>query len=118
MANAEWDEVSPYLDAVFEMSEADRTEWLSALRARDPRLAARLEPLLDAHRRLEAIVPLTRLLAAAPHTRLGAIARRNPPAVLPETVTAPAPVTVMVAGPASAERSRTPPMKEFEDTPP
>jgi serine/threonine protein kinase len=54
MANAEWDEVSPYLDAVFEMSEADRTEWLSALRARDPQLAARLEPLIDAHRRLEA----------------------------------------------------------------
>ena len=41
--------------------------------------------IVDAHRRLEAMVPLTRLLAAAPHTRLGAIARRNPPAVLPET---------------------------------
>jgi serine/threonine protein kinase len=54
MANAEWDEVSPYLDEVFEMSEPDRTEWLSALRARDPQLAARLEPFLDAHCRLEA----------------------------------------------------------------
>jgi serine/threonine protein kinase/tetratricopeptide (TPR) repeat protein len=44
-----WLEVSPYLDEVLEIPEGERAAWLSALRARDPLLAARVDALLQAH---------------------------------------------------------------------
>jgi len=47
-----WQAISPYLDRVLEMPEADRPAWLAMLRQDDPDLAARLETLLDEHRML------------------------------------------------------------------
>ena len=41
-----WRIVSPYLDEALEMATTERAEWLAAVCARDPALAADLQSLL------------------------------------------------------------------------
>ena len=48
----QWHALSPHLDEALEMSEKERSIWLSSLRAQDPALADQLEMLLHEHRAL------------------------------------------------------------------
>ena len=44
-----WNALSPYLDKALTLSEAERGEWLAALRAQNPDLAGQLQELLGEH---------------------------------------------------------------------
>src|SRR5688500_17253422 len=44
-----WREISPHLDQLLDIPPAERSAWLATLRHRDPRLADRLESLLQEH---------------------------------------------------------------------
>jgi len=48
----QWRKLSPYLDDALSMSEEQRENWFSSLRAQDPDLVKSLELLLDEHRAL------------------------------------------------------------------
>ena len=48
-----WQALSPHLDAAFEVTGVERENWLAALEARDPRLAADLRQLLAEHQALD-----------------------------------------------------------------
>jgi serine/threonine-protein kinase len=50
---ARWAVLSPYLDEALDVPEAQRTEWLDALRARDAMLAREVEALLAEYRQIE-----------------------------------------------------------------
>ena len=47
-----WQELEPYLDRALDMPDEERAPWLRSLGESNPELAARLEELLDDHRRL------------------------------------------------------------------
>jgi len=45
----QWQALSPYLDEALEMTEEERSDWLSGMRSRDPIRAEQLEMLLEEH---------------------------------------------------------------------
>jgi eukaryotic-like serine/threonine-protein kinase len=45
----QWLTLKPYLEQAFEMSEAERAEWLSTINAQDPALGAQLASLMNEH---------------------------------------------------------------------
>lgn len=47
LSRERWQVVSPHLDRALEMTAEERSVWLAALRAEDPKLAADVETLLD-----------------------------------------------------------------------
>lgn len=49
----QWRELSPFLDQALTLAESERAQWLEAMRASNPGLAARLQELLDEHRAAE-----------------------------------------------------------------
>src|ERR1044071_6315880 len=46
----QWLALSPYLDEALALTEKERADWLSSLRAKNPVLAGQLESLLKDHR--------------------------------------------------------------------
>ncbi len=52
LSHEQWKMLSPHLDAVLEMTQEERTEWLLALQKEDAALAGALERLLQEHREL------------------------------------------------------------------
>jgi len=48
----QWQALSPRLDEALEMTDDERSTWLSTLRAENPSLARQLEILLQEHREL------------------------------------------------------------------
>ncbi len=48
-----WQAASPHLDQLFDLPATERTEWIAALRERDPELAELLSGLVDEHELLE-----------------------------------------------------------------
>jgi tetratricopeptide (TPR) repeat protein len=49
-----WQALAPQLDLALNLSAGDRAQWLDALEAEDPRLAAQLAAMLESHRQLAA----------------------------------------------------------------
>jgi serine/threonine protein kinase len=52
LSDDQWQALSPYLDEALEMTDEQRSTWLSALHAQNPVLADQLERLLQEHREL------------------------------------------------------------------
>jgi serine/threonine-protein kinase len=50
----QWQALSPHLDQALEMTDEERSTWLSSLHAEDPSLASQLEMLLHEHHVLSA----------------------------------------------------------------
>ncbi len=50
----QWQALSPHLDEALDMTEEERSTWLSAMQTENPALAQQLEILLDEHRLLSA----------------------------------------------------------------
>src|SRR5215468_284827 len=48
----QWQALSPHLDQALEMTDSERSTWLSSLRSENPNLARQLEILLEEHREL------------------------------------------------------------------
>ena len=46
----QWQALSPHLDEVLEMTDEQRSTWLSSLQTENPTLAAQLEILIREHR--------------------------------------------------------------------